>query len=140
MNDPIDSVRVAYRNLILAGGIGVENVYDDIAPEDAAYPYVILSTQSALPVRLKDCHYFRSLIQIRIVTAYSASRVGSRMDAGAIASGIIGIVSPDALTVDGFRIIDNNLNINLSLPPYTNGQYTVRERVMQYEDLLEDQS
>lgn len=138
MRDPIDAVRIAYRTLLTSNVSGNYGYYDDIAVQSAPYPYVILSAQSAPQVKIGQCHYYRSTMQIRIVTVADGSGVGSRLQSGVIAGEIIRALSENSINPFGFRVIESTLKLNFSQNPYSDGQRTYRERVLMYEDLLEE--
>ena len=64
-------------------------VYDEIAPEGAVYPLIILGTQNSAPSRSKDTFQRDALIEVNVVTRFKSSE-GGKKAANDISNIIIG--------------------------------------------------
>jgi hypothetical protein len=77
-------------------------VYDEIAPEGAEYPLIILGTQSSNLSRSKDTFQRDALIEVSVLTTYT-SDFGGKKVANDISNIIIGriIKSNSSFGIDG---------------------------------------
>lgn len=115
----------------------VVNVYDTFAlPEDAGYPYILLSSQNSQEKLVKGCKLYDADILIDIVTG--ELRPVGRLQAESIADQVETLVNSNFIdiTSNGFKIGHTNRESDTDLGS-KNDQYYIFRKLMRYKHLID---
>ena len=108
MQDINYSVRKAYykalQGHVMIDSIAVE-VYDKMAPNNAAYPYIILSTQTDVDDSVKSCQGHECTMLVDVVTGFNGAVKSDILDD--ICGQILGLINPSF----GRLTLTNNLQL-----------------------------
>ena len=108
MQDVNYSVRKAYfqarQGFVIVDSSAIE-VYDRMAPNNAAYPYIILSTQTDVDDSVKSCQGHECTMLLDVVTGFNGAVKSDMVDS--ICSQILGIIN----SINNRLTLTNNLQL-----------------------------
>lgn len=139
MKDPGFPIRKAYRDALqsLTYSGNPVKVYDDQAVQNGPYPYVVLSTQTMND----DACLYNTTMQVKVVTGFLGPDPGGRQ----LADNLVDQLLTQLETAFGAGAVElaNDLLMNdwsyetsLTTPPYSQGGYTIRERVLIFRSMV----
>lgn len=114
-------------------------VYDKFAPNDAVYPYIILSTQTDVEDSVKNCQGHEATMLIDVVTGFTGEVNSAQMDniCGQI-QGIINPISPRIILGGGFQLIRTR-KISDNTLESQNGVWKVLRRLLRFDHIIHEQ-
>lgn len=114
-------------------------VYDKFAPNDAVYPYVILSTQTDVEDSAKNIQGHACSMLVDIVTGYTGEVNSVPMDT--IAGQIQGIINPSTgrLTIGGGFQLIRTRKISDNTLESQNGTYKILRRLLRFDHIIHEQ-
>lgn len=142
MQDVNTPIRKAYYQLISSNvtlnGLPVE-VYDKMAPNDAVYPYIILSTQTDSDDSVKGCQGHDPTILIDVVTGKTGEV--SSVDADNISGQILGLINPagSRLILTGSLTLIRTQLISDNTIEGQNGVYKILRRLLRFGHKVHEQ-
>lgn len=113
-------------------------VYDKFAPNDAVYPYIILSTQTDVEDSVKNCQGHDATMLVDVVTGFSGEVNSEQMDS--ICGQIQGIINPinPRLTMDGGFQLIRTRKISDNTLESQNGVWKILRRLLRFDHLIHE--